>query len=143
MAVKSAHVAIPSPLFGVIFRPVVKVEFQIQTTGEWLELPMIVDTGADYTMLPRWLAKNLRVDLDQYCEKRSTLGIGGTETVFLQRKMTVRLGRWVGDVPIGFVNRDDIPALLGRQDFSEKFRVVLENHTTTFSAPRASRRAAR
>lgn len=142
MAVKSAHVAIPSPLFGVVFRPVVKAEFKIKITGEWLELPMIVDTGADYTLLPRWVAKDLGVDLEKDCEKHTTFGIGGTEIVFVQRKMTVRLNRWMGDIPVGFVNRDNVPGLLGRQDFLEKFRLIFENHTTTFIMPRARHRAA-
>jgi hypothetical protein len=53
--------------------------------------------------------------------------------------MTVRLGRWIGDVPVGFLNRDDIPALLGRQEFSEKFRLILHNHATIFIAPRAKK----
>lgn len=142
MAVKVEHRAIPSQIFGTIYRPVVKAEFKIVGVQDWLEVPMIVDTGADYTILPRWLANDLRVDLHRDCERHSTFGIGGTEIVYLARRMLVQLGRWRGNVPVGFLNRDNVPALLGRQEFSDRFRLIFENHTTTFVTPRAGKRRA-
>lgn len=104
---------------------------------------MIVDTGADYTILPRWLANDLNVDLKADCERHSTGGIGGSETVFLLRAMTVQVGRWTGVIPVGFLTHDDVPPLLGRQDFSEKFRLIIENYTTTFIVPRVTKTNAR
>lgn len=136
MAVRSPHVPAVSILFGTIYRPTAKVEFKVKGRDHWLEIPMVVDTGVDYTILPQWLASDLNVNLELDCEQHTTAGIGGVETVFLFRRMTVRLGRWVGEIPVGFVTRDDVPALLGRQDFSEKLRLIFENYTTTFIVPR-------
>ena len=43
---------------------------------------MIVDTGADYTLLPRFLAPVLGIDLNKDCQKLKTSGVGGEERVF-------------------------------------------------------------
>lgn len=139
MAIKSSHAVLPSSLFGTIYRPSVEVKFKVKGQDKWLDVPMIVDTGADYTILPRWLASDLQILLNADCERHSTSGIGGSETVFLCRKMAVRLGEWQQDIPVGFIDRDDVPALLGRKDFSEKFRLIFENHVTTFIVPRGKR----
>lgn len=36
------------------------------------------------------------------------------------------------EVPIGFLENDSVPPLLGRQEFFETFKVVFEKFTTTF-----------
>ncbi len=143
MAVKSPHNPVSSALFGIIYRPTIKVKFKVRGSKNWLDVSMIVDTGADYTILPKWLANDLNVDLKADCERHITGGIGGSETVFLLRRMTVRVGQWIGVVPVGFLTHDDVPPLLGRQNFSEKFRLILENYTTTFILPRATKTHAR
>lgn len=94
---------------------------------------MIVDTGADYTILPRFYVFDLGVNLNKDCRTYQTFGIGGNEKVYLLRNARVRLGKWKDSVPIGFLNRDDIPPLLGRQEFLEIFKVTLVNHITIFS----------
>lgn len=94
---------------------------------------MIVDTGADYTLLPRYLSFELGVDLAKDCERHRTGGVGGEEYVYLYRGQKVRLGRWDKAIPVGFLARDDIPPLLGRQAFLEEFRVIFENRKTIFS----------
>ena len=122
-----------SVIFREIARPVAKIFFWSRRWRKWEDVWMIVDTGADYTLLPNYLAWELGVDLTRDCEKFPTRGIGGEEIVYLYRKQKVKLGRWVDTVPVGFLARDDIPPLLGRQDFLEKFKVVFEKHQTIFS----------
>jgi len=93
---------------------------------------MIVDSGADYTILPGYLSAQLGVDLTTDCQKHKTGGIGGEEYVYLFRNQKVKLGRWQGIIPCGFLARDDISPLLGRQDFLERFKVTFEKHQTIF-----------
>ncbi len=64
------------------------------------------------------------------------MGVGGTETVYLFKKLPVRLGAWEAKVPVGFLSRDNVPPLLGRQGFLEELRVVLDLHTTYFYSNR-------
>ncbi len=62
---------------------------------------MIVDSGADYTLLPFSKAKDLGVDLEKECRRYTTLGIGGAETVYLsKRKLPVKIGEWKKKISI-------------------------------------------
>jgi len=115
-----------SAILGAIYRPVAKVKFWSAIKNYWLEVRMIVDTGADYTLLPRFLANDLGVDLDKQCKMFSASGIGGQEKVYLLKEIKVKLGKWERNIPVGFLDKDQVPPLLGRHKFMETF-------TTTFS----------
>lgn len=123
----------PSSIFGVVWRPVALVEFcSLVDTNIWTTIRMIVDTGADYTLLPRSYAKALGVNLERDCKPYETLGIGGHEVVYVHPRIKVRLGTWEAEVTVGFLDRDAVPALLGRQQCLEALSVLFENHTTIF-----------
>lgn len=117
---------------GEIFRPYALVLILAKKKKIWLPANMVVDSGADYTLLPRKYATLLEIDLAQDCIAETTLGVGGSETVYLYKKLLVKIGSWQKAIPVGFLERDDIPALLGRLEFMEILRVVFENHKTTF-----------
>ena len=121
-----------SPLFRKIYRPVAKVEFWSFNRELWETIPVIVDSGADYTLLPRYLSRYLGIDPKRDCTVYPTSGIGGTERVFLFRKMPIRIAQWQSKIPVGFLNHDDVPPLLGRQDCLEKFGVVFHKRRTLF-----------
>lgn len=95
---------------------------------------MIVDTGADYTLLPRYLANNLGVNLEKDCKIFTTYGVGGGERVYFLPKTKVKLGNWERFIPIGFLERNEIPPLMGRHLFLETFESLFSsNYTVTFS----------
>ncbi len=95
---------------------------------------MIVDTGADYTLLPKYFSVRLDVDLKKDCRIFKTGGIGGEEKVYLLPSIKAKLGTWERQVPVGFLDRDDIPPLLGRYMFLETFETLFSSsHTVTFS----------
>lgn len=122
-----------SSIFGEVWRPVALVGFRsVQDSSVWTTIRMIIDTGADYTLLPRSYAKALGINLERDCKVRETLGIGGTETVFVHPSIRVRLGGWETDIPVGFLDRDAVPSLLGRKNFLEALSVTFENRMTTF-----------
>ncbi len=66
------------------------------------------------------------------CVPKTTLGIGGSETVYLYKSLGMKLGKWQRNVPVGFLERDDIPGLLGRLEFIEVLKVTFENFQTRF-----------
>ena len=122
-----------SSLLGMIYRPIATVFFQNVKTGIFKPISMLVDTGADYTLLPRFLALSLGLNLNKDCQKLKTSGVGGQETVFFcKQKVEVRLGDWQRKIPLGFLNDDFIPPLLGRHEFFETFQVVFDNRKLTF-----------
>ena len=123
-----------SPLFGNIYRPVAQVYFYSENKKRWYETWMIVDTGVDYTLLPKYFSERLGIDLKQDCKVFNTSGIGGNEKVYLNNKTKVRLGPWERVIPVGFLNRNEIPPLLGRRQFLKTFESLFSsNHKLTFS----------
>lgn len=142
MAITFDFREIRSKLFGKIFRPFALVEFKHQTKDIWIPVPMIVDTGADYSILPRSFAPLLGIDLAVHCTEHHTRGIGGTEKIFLYRGQAVRLGKYKRSIPLGFLDRETGPTLLGRHECLETFRVIFEERRTRFINPRARKRAA-
>ena len=72
------------------------------------------------------------IDLSRETFKEETFGIGGKENIFLYKNLKVKLGAVELSIPAGFLDRNDIPALLGRQQFLELFKVSFINHKTVF-----------
>lgn len=122
-------------LFGKIYRPLAKVSFQSpKDVSRWSDTWMIVDTGADFSILPRYVAKDLGIDLKKDCIKNTTAGVGGEQTIHLLLvKITARIGHIVRKVPVAFFDRDDMPPLLGRLGFLEMFDTeFLKSHVVIF-----------
>lgn len=95
---------------------------------------MIINTGADYSLLPRFMASDLGVNLEKDCRIFTTYGIGGGEKVYFLPKMKVKLGNWERFIPVGFLERNEIPPLMGRHLFLETFETLFSsNHTVSFS----------
>ena len=95
---------------------------------------MIVDTGADYTLLPRYMAEVLKINLEKDCRAFNTYGVGGGERVYFLPKIKVRLGKWERIIPIGFLERNEIPPLMGRHFFLETFEALFSpKHYVSFS----------
>lgn len=134
MALKFIFRKEKSSILGLIHRPIAQVFFWSDKERVWSEIWMIVDTGADYTLLPRFMANKLSIDLEKDCKIFSTYGVGGNERVYFLPKIKVKLGRWERIIPIGFLERNEIPPLMGRHLFLETFETLFSsNHVTSFS----------
>lgn len=123
-----------SEIFGKIYRPIATVFLKHTKKNKWRPITMIVDSGADYTLLPFWIAEALGVEIFKDTLKYETGGIGGKETVyFLKKETEAKIGPWKLRIPLGFLKRDNVPPLLGRQKFLENFAVLFYRHKTYFS----------
>ena len=121
-------------LFGNTYRPIAKVSFWSRKFNIWDEITMIVDTGADYIVLSHYLAEELGIDLEQGCSVFYTSGVGGKEIVYVLEKQRVKLGKWEREIPVGFLEKDTIPPLMGRQLFLETFESHFsKSHVVSFS----------
>lgn len=134
MVLKFPFRAERSSILGKIYRPVAQVFFWSKIDKNWVEVWMIIDTGADYTLLPRYMARDLRVNLEKDCKTLTTLGIGGGERVYFLPKIKVKLGGWERFISVGVLERNEIPPLMGRHLFLETFETLFSsNHTVSFS----------
>lgn len=123
----------PSHIFGKVKRPVASVSIWSAQRHRWLTYTMIIDTGADYTILPYSAIDDLKIDLEKDAFSLRTFGIGGSETVYLLKGCKIKIDRYEMVIPVGFLARDDIPPLLGRQSCLDNFNVLFSRFVTTFS----------
>lgn len=134
MDVKFPFENVGKSFFGQIFRPVAKVSLKSVKINVWAETWMVVDTGADFTMLPRYLTADLGISLEDDCLKDTTFGVGGQQSIYLcKRKIKAKLGEIERDIPVAFFDTNDVPALLGRLGFLETFDTeFLKSHAVVF-----------
>lgn len=120
--------------FGPVFRPVAKVSFKSPKNNIWINTWMIVDTGADFTILPRYLSEDLSISLEHDCIKDTTTGVGGERTIYLYKsKMKARVEQLERNIPLAFLDSNEVPALLGRLGFLETFDTeFLKTHFMIF-----------
>lgn len=121
--------------FGVIYRPYAIISAYSKARKKWQPLEMIIDSGADYTLLPKKYAEILGVDLLNNCLVETTLGIGGAETVYQYKHLPIKIGEWKKKIPVGFLERNDIPALLGRLECLETLHLTFKNKESVFNLP--------
>jgi hypothetical protein len=112
--------------FGKLYRPYAKILVRNCLNPKlWLERVAIVDSGADFTLFPRKDAYLFGVNLARDVKIDKTFGVGGSEKIFLYKNLSVKLGNKSLKIPVGFLDRNDVPALLGRQLFLDLFSVQL------------------
>jgi hypothetical protein len=121
-----------SILLGTVFRPVAAAHLFSKRFRSWLEVTMLVDTGADYTLLPHAYVEALGINLERECRRISTVGVGGSEVIHFLAGLQIRLGPWPRRIPVGFAQHDAVPALLGRAGCLDSFDVRFAHHRTTF-----------
>lgn len=111
-----------SEIYGTVHRPGAKV-YILTERGTWLPHSMLVDTGADYTLLPRSIGEFLgfRRKADERLYRAGGVG-GGTIRVVMRRVM-MRLGRHEFSADVGWSDSDEVPLLLGRSDVFDLFDV--------------------
>lgn len=120
--------------FGYIRRPIAKVSFKCRMQDLWIDTWMVVDTGADFSILPRYLSEDLGISPEHDCIKDVTAGVGGQQTVFLcKSKVEALIGSLKRKVPLAFLDSNEVPALLGRLGFLETFDTeFLKMHAVIF-----------
>ncbi len=120
--------------FGTVYRPIARIFFKSPKEEIWVGIRLVVDTGADFTILPKYLANNLKISLTKDCKKDESIGIGGTQIIYLyKKKLKIKVGELIREVPVAFFDSNELPGLLGRLGFIETFDVeFLKSHEVIF-----------
>ena len=100
-----------------------------------IEVVALIDSGADLSVIPIGLAEFLQLDLSGKKEKSN--GIGGQVNV-VNSTMNITLKKphetYNLDIPVQVIlDGDDIPPLLGRQGFFDKFKITFDNKNERIS----------
>lgn len=120
-----------SGLFGDILRPVAKVNL----IHKKIVVPQIfyVDSGADISLIPRSVGELLLFDSPNTQEIVDIKGIGEKGIPMVLRKVKLVLGSFKTNMRIGWSLVEDVPLLLGREDFFKHFKIVFtKNKKTVF-----------
>lgn len=116
---------------GKIYRPYIQVLLTSKNIDELIPVEVLIDTGADYTLFPKRYADLLGVDLLKDCRPDKTHGIGGVEKIYLCKNLvTLKINNFEKIIPAGFLERDDIPTLLGRLEALDLLVLIMKSKTT-------------
>ena len=64
-----------------------------------------MDTGADYTLLPKGYAQRLDIDLKKDCKIFKTTSVGGQQKSYILLEGKVKIGSFERTIPIGFLEK--------------------------------------
>lgn len=118
---------------GKIYRPYIQILISSNKINEWIPTEMIVDTGADYTLFPKRYAQLLGINFNKDCREEETQGVGGKEKIYLCKKnILIKFGAFKKQIPVGFLNSDNIPSLLGRLQALEILTLIMKDKTILF-----------
>jgi len=106
------------PHFGKVFYPLIPVSLKTIDKG-WVDFRFVVDTGADLTTLPFFMAQKLGINLKN-CLRGKAEGIGGLVVNTWETKIPIRLKGFEFVVSCSIVEDEITPFLLGRIDLLEK-----------------------
>lgn len=123
-----------SSLFGKLRKPIAEIKFFDKKKNIWQSITMIIDTGADYSIIPKYQAEYIGIDIKKDTKEIQTQGVGGKAKVYLlKNRVKIKLGNYERSIVLGIIDSNIVPPLLGRYTFFETFRVIFDKYTVTFS----------
>ncbi|MEK9149089.1 MAG: retropepsin-like aspartic protease [Candidatus Desantisbacteria bacterium] len=87
-----------------------------------LEEYLLVDSGADITLIPKKVGKELGFTLKEGEEPDSLGGVTGS-TPIVYRQLKIRIGKFEFDAPVAWALEERVPFLLGREVVFDKFNI--------------------
>ena len=110
-----------SDIFGPIWRPVIPVKLRNQ--DNILSCEVLVDSGADITLIPKRVGTYLGFTLTNEEEIKELYGIGEGAAPFLIREVFIKIGNIEKQIRVGWALIEEIPILLGRLDLFNLFDI--------------------
>ncbi len=123
-----------SDIFGIIKRPRMTIEIFSKLKSEWIVIDeVLVDTGADLTVLPRFIGEMLIEDITtgKYIEIKGITP--GAVLIAFIHNMIVRIGKKELKLSVALADSNAVPSIFGRVDGLDKFAVsFLKGKRTKF-----------
>ncbi|HEX9735248.1 MAG TPA: aspartyl protease family protein [Thermoanaerobaculia bacterium] len=99
--------------FGLIYEPTIPVA--IEGPRGSADVFMIIDSGADISLIPFSVGEYIGLDLD-ITQRRDVRGIGESSVAYILSDVRLRIGDIVLTARIAWSLTDDVPLILGRLD---------------------------
>lgn len=101
--------------------------------GEKIDVPAVIDSGADTTTLNIQYAKFLGLDLDT-TKQRDIMGVGKGHVPVFPGIFSFKIKEMDNElsIPAWYVDSDNVNILLGQEAFFDAFRIKFEKDHDTF-----------
>lgn len=109
--------------------PDVEIPLLVKTRYGYQQMDFLLDTGADFTMLPAHLSKWLGINLNNLPKDRSYGIEGGKGVAVWAGKIRVKICQYELDIRCLFSDNDACPYILGRADIFSHFNIFFNNAT--------------
>ena len=109
---------------GVIFRPFAKVILQKDSIS--VEVSMLIDSGADISMIPFSFGKALGFKQKETDIISEVQGISGAGVPYIVKKVNFILNKKPLNVRIAWALVEEVPILMGRLDIFDKFKIIFD-----------------
>ncbi len=110
--------------FGVIYRPLTKVILQ---KGKFsVEVSMLIDSGADISMIPFRFGKAIGFRQEKKDEISEVQGISGAGVPYIIKNVIMILNGKRLNVRIAWALVEEVPILMGRLDIFDKFKIIFD-----------------
>ncbi len=103
-------------------RPNAFVELSSETSSP-IAINMIIDSGADITMIPKRIG--ITLGLEKTGDKETISGISGSLDYY-EKDIFIEMGGCRIKTRCAWVMDDDVPLLLGRKDVFDKFKILFD-----------------
>jgi len=116
-----------TPKGKIVYRPILDV--YINEIGGWNKYDFIVDSGADISLMPEYIAEEIGLDWEKG-QKIEMRGISQKEECFVEgriHEIDIRIPdiNLEIQIPVCFA-KGNTPFLLGREGFFDYFRITFE-----------------
>ena len=115
---------------GLISDPVVPIE--VLTRTGYQKFDFIVDTGADCSIMPKSVAKDLAVDIRK-AVKMHFGGIEGRSILTYIVKITVKITKTPIAITCALSSNEQCPFILGRKDVFSRYNILFDNKSKTIN----------
>jgi hypothetical protein len=104
-----------SDIFKTVKRPRIKLKVFSQTEKEWVLIDeVLADTGADFSVLPRYIGEMLVKDITKgkYIEIKGV--VPGVRLIAYIHNLKIRINEKEFEAPVALADSDDVPMIFGR-----------------------------
>ena len=126
-AIKYKYREKQSKIFGTVLRPLVDIGIWSKINNDWEIIDnVLADTGADISILPRFLAEPLVKDITtgQYIEIKGV--VPNTVLIAFIHPARIRINEREFETKVAFADSNDVPPILGRYEGLDLFEVIYD-----------------
>ncbi len=125
-----------SDVFEIVKRPRIEIEIFSIKKNKWIIFDeVLADTGADFSVLPRYTG-NLIVDditTGKYAEIKGV--VPGVKLIVYIHKLKLKIDEVEFESSVAIADSDDVPMILGRIKGLDLFKCIFDTGKLFFCAP--------